>query len=82
LVILAKKLEHVELEKFCAMLPSKVEGTVGRVGGVLGIIGAGWSLIGVCDEELAGGAEVVVDNVDWEAKSDSDACTWGSGLRS
>jgi len=54
---------------------------VGRVGGALGMIGAGWSLIGVRDEELAGGAEVVVDGVGWEAKSDSELCTWGSGLR-
>ena len=54
---------------------------MGRVGGALGIIGAGWSLIGVCDEELARGAEVVVDDAGWEAKSDSEVCTWGSGLR-
>jgi hypothetical protein len=39
-VILAKKLEHERLEKFCAMLPSKGCGKgVGRVGGVLGIVG-------------------------------------------
>ena len=53
---------------------------MGRDGGALGITGAGWSLMGVC-EELAADAEVVVGDADWEGESDSEVCIWGPGLR-
>ena len=77
MVILVKKLAHVALEKFCAMLPSKGCGNgVGSVGGALGTTGTGWLEIGIRDDELAGDA-VVVDETDGEAESDA----WGSGLR-
>ena len=42
LVMLAKKSEHVTLEKFCAMPSSNGWGNgVGSVGGALGIVGIG-----------------------------------------
>ena len=51
--MLLKKLKHVTLEKFCVKSESNGWGKgVGRTGGVAGIVGIGWVLVDVEDEEL------------------------------
>jgi len=68
--ILAKKLAHVMLEKF--LCNASVEGLRKRRGQ------GGWCTwdhrhrlvgIGICDDELAADAEVVVDEGNWEPET-------------